>query len=81
MSKVIRVSFGFALLRSVIGYKIAPLSTSLPGFSVSLPREKKREDSGNEVGATQKCKTQTNRDLLARVFPRLTPVACICFVF
>ena len=26
-------------------------------------------------------KTKTNRDLLARVFPRLTPVACICCEF
>ena len=26
-------------------------------------------------------KTQTNRDLLARVFPRLAPVTCICFEF
>ena len=26
-------------------------------------------------------KTKTNRDLLARVFPRLAPVMCICFEF
>ena len=26
-------------------------------------------------------KTQNNRDSLARVFPRLAPVACICFEF
>ena len=26
-------------------------------------------------------KTQTNRDLLTRVFPRLAPVTCVCFEF
>ena len=30
---------------------------------------------------SQPSKTKTNRDLLARVFPRLTPVACIGFEF
>ena len=26
-----------------------------------------------------RCKTKTNRDLVTRVFPRLTPFTCICF--
>ena len=26
-------------------------------------------------------KTKTNRDILARVFPRLTRVTCVCFEF
>ena len=28
-----------------------------------------------------RCKTKTNRDLVARVFLRLAPVTCICFEF
>ena len=28
-----------------------------------------------------RCKTKTNCDLVARVFPRFLPVACICFEF
>ena len=28
-----------------------------------------------------RCKIKTNRDLVARVFPRFAPVTCICFEF